>query len=116
MAFNQAFIPQGPSYARSITAAQVNALSPVGFTAGGSCYRIFNSGTVPVAFLPFLAASGTPVLTFPVDGAPPTGQLGTVIAPGAVEVIQGPANADSFAAIGQGAGPSIIFVSRGDGV
>lgn len=104
------------SYARSITAAQVNAVKPTGLAQGGAQWRVYNSGAVPVLFLPFLNSAGVPVMTFPVDGAPPTGQLGTVIAPGAVEIISGFANADSFGAIGQTAGPSIIYVQRGEGI
>ena len=115
MSYPTPFTPQGLTYARSITAAQVNAVSPTGFASGGNALRVYNSGTVGVAVIAYQASQGTPTLVFPVDGAPPTGEPGTVIAPGAVEVFCIPANADSFAAIGLSAGPSIIYVQRGDG-
>lgn len=104
------------AYARSITAAQVNAVQPAGFVTGGISVLITNKGPADVLFAAYLNANGAPTLVFPVDGAPPTGQPGTVVPAGATMVIAIPANADSFAAIGSAAGPSLIYVQRGDGV
>lgn len=109
------------TYARSITAAQVNALKPAGFTQGGREMLVWNSGTVAVmvaAYNSTLAAGqgGTPTMVFPVDGAPPTGEPGTIVPPGAIMVIGIRSDADSFAAIGAAAGPSVIYVQRGEGL
>ena len=111
-----AFTPQGLSYARSITASQVNAVQPTGFASGGNSCQVYNGGSVAICFLAYANAAGTPTLVFPVDGAPPTGEPGTVVAPGVTIVLQIPANADSFAAIGSAAGPSLIYVQRGEGL
>lgn len=109
------------TYARSITAAQVNAIKPVGFTQGGREMLVYNSGAVAVmvaAFNSTLAAGqgGQPTMVFPADGAPPTGQPGTIVPPGGYVVIGIRSDADSFCAIGQAAGPSLIFVQRGEGL
>jgi hypothetical protein len=103
------------AYARSITASQVNAVQPAGFAQGGGYVLVFNAGPAHVLFAAYTNANGAPTLAFPVDGAPPTGQPGTVIPAGAQEVIGIPANADSFAAIGSAAGPTLIYVQRGEG-
>jgi hypothetical protein len=113
---NTAFQPQGLSYALSVAATQANATTPVGFTAGGNAMQIYNSGTNPVCVIAYQNSLGVPTLVFPVTGAPPVGEPGTVVAPGATIVFQIPANADSFSAIGLVAGPSIIYVQRGEGI
>jgi len=89
------------------------------FGAGECSCRVFNSSTtVTIAFqaYSFAITGADPSLTFPVDGAPPTGQPVIIIAPGATAFFDIPANADSFAAIGSAAGPTIIYVQRGTGV
>lgn len=111
-------------YARSIPATQANAIQPVGFANGGGQCSVYNSGATDVMIAFWLHADGDPTLTFPVDGAPPTGQgagtpahgaSATIVPKGARIQISIPVNADSFGAIGSAAGPSIIYVQRGDG-
>lgn len=109
------------TYARSITNAQVNAVTPTGFAQGGREMLVYNSGATPVMVVAYnskLAAGqgGTPTLVFPVDGTPPTGQPGTIVPPGDIMVIGIRSDADSFAAIGLAAGPSLIYVQRGEGL
>ena len=109
------------TYARSITAAQVNAVKPAGFTQGGREMLVYNSGAVAVmvaAYNSTLSAGqgGTPTLVFPLDGSPPIGQPGTIVPPGVAMIIGIRSDADSFAAIGQSAGPTIIYVQRGEGL
>ena len=103
-------------YARSITASQVNAVTPAGFAQGGISCSVYNSGPNDVLFAAYNNAAGTPTLTFPVDAGPPVGQTGQVIPKGTRVVISIPANADSFAAIGSAAGPALIYVQRGEGM
>lgn len=112
----EAFTPQGLTYARSVGNTQVNAVQPVGFASGGKTALIYNSGATDILILFYANAAGTPTLTFPVDGAPPTGQAGTVIEKGTTQSLNIPANADSFACIGSAAGPGIIYVQRGEGL
>lgn len=110
---------QGFTYARSITASTVAARQPVGFEIGEGTVRVTNSSaTVYIAFMAysFAVAGADPTLTFPVDGSPPVGQSVTIIGPGQTAFFDIPANADSFAAIGSAAGPSVIYVQRGAGV
>lgn len=108
-------------YARSITASQINAIQPVGFANGGGQCKIYNSGATDVLVAFWAHANGDPTLVFPVDGAPPTGQGAgnlttvTVVPKGVEKQISIPLSADSFGGIGSGAGPSIIYVQRGDG-
>jgi len=104
------------TYARSITAAQVNATTPVGFASGGTACAVYNSGPNDVLFAAYLNSAGAPTLVFPVDAGPPAGSVGHVVPKGARVVIQIPANADSFAAIGSAAGPALIYVQRGEGL
>lgn len=118
---------QNKVYARSITASQVNAIQPAGFSTGDGQVKIYNSGTVDVLVAFWNHGDGDPALTFPVDGAPPVGQgagqpgtqvhgaTATVVPKGVEKQISIPVNADSFGAIGQGAGPSVIYVQRGTG-
>lgn len=119
------------TYALSVPNTQVNAQQPVGFAGGGGTVRIVNAGTTDIfiVFFSYAQAGNTlPVLTFPVSGSPPTGQPGTfaaqqvgvmvaaVGASGAQPMyVDIPATADSFSAIGGAAGPSIIYVQRGEG-
>lgn len=98
------------TYALSVTGSNSQATTPSGFSSGGTACRIYNSGTVAVQIV-FGIGAQTAVLS--IAGTP---QSGYVIAPGAVEVVGIPANADSFAAIGAGAGPSLVYVTRGDGL
>lgn len=98
------------TFALSVTGSNSQATTPAGFSSGGVAGRIYNSGSVAVQIV-FGIGAQTAVLSVP--GTP---QPGYVIAPGAVEVVGIPANADSFAAIGTGAGPSVIYVTRGDGL
>jgi hypothetical protein len=109
---------QPSSYARSIGAASVAARQPVGFAAGGPTVRVTNtSTTVYIAFAAynFALLQGDPTLVFPADGAPPVGQPVTVIGPGQTVFFDIAANSDSFAAIGNAAGPTVIIVQRGEG-
>jgi len=117
--------PQGLAFSRSVTAVTTLATQPVGFAQGGNSYRVINTGAVSIliVFYNFTlgtpgvnAAGANPTLVFPIDGNPPVGQVGVVIPPGADEIVQGVANADSFAAIGSAAGPTLIFVQRGEGI
>jgi hypothetical protein len=122
-----------PVFALSVGVAQVNATSPVSFQAGGGTCRIVNSGatSILVTFYNNASNGGPPVLTFPVTGAPPVGQpaisaiagpyTSTLIVPGAagslgsVNYVDVPGNCDSFSAIGSAAGPSIIYLQKGEG-
>lgn len=116
---------QNLAYARSIGVATVTAVQPVGFAKGGDQCKIYNSGAVDVLFVAYSHSAGDPTLTFPVDGSPPVGQgigatgrndfVATIVPKGVEKQITIPATADSFAAIGQAAGPTIIYVQRGDG-
>lgn len=115
MAQQSAWKPSGKTYARSITASQVNATTPAEFSGGGPVARVYNSGTVPVMVAFYANANGAPTLVFPVDAAPPVGEPGVVVPAGATVFVDGVASADSFAAIGQAAGPSVIYVQKGDG-
>lgn len=112
------------AYARSVPNTQVNAIQPAGFVNGGDQAKVYNSGATDVLVCFYSHSLGEPVLTFPVDGAPPVGQGGgtgrkdvsvTIVPKGAEKQVSIPASADSFAAIGSAAGPSIIYVQRGDG-
>ncbi len=96
--------------ALSVTASNSQATTPTGFKQGGTACRIYNSGSTAVCVV-FGVGAQTAVL--PVAGTP---SAGYVIAPGAVEIVSIPANSDSFAAIGTAAGPSVIYVLRGDGL
>lgn len=108
-------------YARSITASQVNAIQPVGFSNGGGQVKVYNSGSTDVLVAFWAHANGDPTLTFPVDAAPPVGSgagtqaVATIVPKGVEKQISIPISADSFGAIGSGAGPGIIYVQRGDG-
>lgn len=102
-------------YALSVGAAQADATSPVGFVNGGGQYVVYNSGATDVLVAFYKNANGKPTLTFPVSGAPPVGEAGTIIPKGDRVQVSGPIDADSFSAIGSAAGPSIIYVQRGDG-
>lgn len=105
-------------YARSITAATVAARQPVGFSTGGSCAWVYNSSTtlfLLVTFYNFALLGTDPTLTFPVDGGPPTGQPGILIPPNAARFVDNVGAADSFAAIASAAGPTLIYVQRGEG-
>lgn len=105
-------------YARSITASQVNSVSPLLFANGGAYARVYNSGATDILFQAYRTGAGTPSLAFPVDAAPPvaTSPGAVVIKAGETRVFGIPADADSFAAIGSAAGPGVIYVQRGDGV
>lgn len=112
-------------FARSIPATQANAIQPAGFASGGGQCKIYNSGATDILVAFWKHADGDPSLTFPVDGAPPTGQgagspvdgqaVVTIVPKGVEKQISIPLGADSFGAIGSAAGPSIIYVQRGDG-
>jgi|SRR6185437_4886998 len=115
MSTQAAWKPAGLTYARSITASQVNATTPTGFAGGGPVARVYNAGTVAVMVAFYVNANGAPTLAFPVDAAPPVGEPGTLVPPGTTVFVDGVAAADSFAAIGAAAGPSLIYVQKGDG-
>lgn len=116
---------QNAVYARSITASTVTAVQPVGFANGGNQAKVYNaSSTVAVLVCFYSHAAGDPTLTFPVDGTPPAGSKAgaarpdaavTIVPPLAEKQISIPIGADSFAAIGAAAGPSLVYVQRGDG-
>jgi D-tyrosyl-tRNA(Tyr) deacylase len=114
---------QSPVYALSVGSTQATATTPTSFNNGGDQAKIYNSGSTIVLVSFYSNASGTPTLTFPVTGSPPTGQnagkrpdaVTTLVAPGAEKQISIPATADSFTAIGSATGPSVIYVQRGDG-
>lgn len=102
-------------YALSVGATQADAVNPIGFSQGGSQFSIYNSGSTDV-FVQFYVGATPPTLTFPVTGSPPVGQgPGVVVPKGARIQVSARADATSFSAIGQAAGPSIIYVQRGDG-
>ena len=116
---------QNKVYARSITASQVNAITPTGFANGGNQVKIANAGTLAVLVAFWKHSDGDPTLTFPADGSPPTGQnagapvdgvaCATLVLPGQEKQISIPLGVDSFGAIGSAAGPTLIYVQRGDG-
>lgn len=114
------FTPTGLSYARSITASTVASRQPTGLASFGPAqYLVDNSSAsvlVCILFYNFAQTAADPTLTFPVDGAPPTGQRGTVILPGQSKIISVNESVDSFVAIGSAAGPTIIYVQRGEGL
>lgn len=98
------------TFALSVTGSNTQATTPAGFASGGIAVRIYNSGSVAVQVV-FGTGAQTAALSIPGTPAP-----GYIIAAGSVEVVCIPATADSFAAIGTGAGPSVIYVTRGDGL
>lgn len=100
------------AYALSVTNASVAATLPVGFVGGGGVARVSNSGASNV-FVVFGVGVQTAVL--PATGAPPVGQAGFMCLKGNTTYVDIPANCDSFAAIGDAAGPSVIYVHRGEG-
>ena len=111
-------------FALSVAATHIDATQPVGFAHGGDQLKIYNSGTTDVLVAVYSNSAGAPTLAFPVSGAPPVGVNGgsgrtdivvTMVPTGAEKQISMPATADSFAAIGSAAGPSIIYLQRGDG-
>lgn len=114
-------------FALSIGATQVDATVPVGFAGGGGQVKISNSGATDILIAFYKNADTKPTLTFPVTGAPPVGQGGqttsyadgqfcaTLVLHGTEKQISVPLACDSFSAIGSAAGPSIIYVQRGDG-
>lgn len=112
MAYAGSFKPTGLTYALSVPATTAPATLPVGFASGGSTARIVNSGTTNV-FVVF--GTGAQVAVLPASGAPPTGQSGVMVKGSSVAYIDGVGAADSFAGIGDAAGPSIIYVQKGDG-
>ena len=115
---------QNAVFALSVAATQVDATQPVGFAQGGDQLKVYNSGTTDVLVAVYSNSAGAPTLSFPASGAPPAGVNGgggrtdivvTMVPKGAEKQISMPATADSFAAIGSAAGPSIIYLQRGDG-
>lgn len=101
------------TYALSVGAATTPATVPTGFSSGGGVARIVNTGATNVQVV---FGVGVQTAVLPVTGAPPTGQAGVMVKAGSPGTyIDIPANADSFAAIGDAAGPSIIYVQRGEG-
>lgn len=113
-------------YALSVANAQITATTPVGFNKGGNQVKIANSGTTAVFIVFYKNADGAPTLTFPVSGTPPVGEgsslspvdgqtCATIVLGGQEKQISIPIGCDSFAAFGAAAGPSIIYVQRGDG-
>lgn len=104
--------PSGLTYALSVGATTTPATTPTGFSSGGGTVRVVNSGATNV-FVAFGTGAQTAVL--PASGAPPTGQNGVMCKSGSVTYFDAPATADSFAAIGDAAGPGIIYVQRGEG-
>lgn len=98
------------TYALSVSNANSQATTPTGFTQGGAAVQIYNSGATDVQVV---FGVGAQTAVFPTPGSP---QAGYTIPSKAVIVVAIPANSDSFAAIGSAAGPSIIYVTRGDGV
>lgn len=98
------------TFALSVAATNSQATLPAGFTQGGAAAQIYNSGANAVHIV---FGVGAQVAVLPVPGTP---QPGYTIAPGATMVVGIPANADSFAAIGTAAGPSVVYVTRGDGL
>lgn len=98
------------TFATSIGAISVASTTPAGFTSGGGTVRIINSGTTNVQIV---FGVGAQVATLPIAGTP---AAGTMVRGGApATYIDIPANADSFAAIGDAAGPSILYIQRGEG-
>jgi hypothetical protein len=123
MAYASAFKPNTLTYALSVANSNTPARQPVGFN-GGQVARVYNSGATDVAIAFYSFANGTPglnlagadpTLVFPVTGSPPTGQPSTVVAKGTVAFIDGVGASDSFVAFGSAAGPSIVYVTKGDG-
>jgi len=102
-------------YALSVGSTQVDATTPAGFNNGGNQAVVYNSGSTDVLVAFYKNSAGVPTLTFPTSGSPPVGESGTVVPKGARVQVSIDFNADSFAAIGSAAGPSIIYVQRGDG-
>jgi hypothetical protein len=100
----------GLTYVLSVTASNSQATLPTGFASGGLSARIFNFGAAAVQIV---FGIGAQVAVLSTAGTP---QPGYVIAPNAVEVVGIPATCDSFAAIGTAAGPSVVYVTRGDGL
>ena len=100
----------------AIGVASVPATLPVGFIGGGSVARIVNSGPATDADVFVVFGTGAQTAVFPVTGAPPVGQGPGVLAKAnATTYYDLPAQADSFAAIALAAGPSTIYVTRGEG-
>lgn len=105
----------------SVGSAQADATTPAGFGNGGDQCKVYNSGSTDVLVCFYTNAKGKPTLTFPAGGTPSNAGAArpdasvTVVPKGVEKQISIPATADSFSAIGSAAGPSIIYVQRGDG-
>lgn len=113
MAAPGSFRPSGAlTYALSVGNVTAPATTPTGFVGGGSVARVVNSGATNVQII---FGVGVQTAVLPVTGAPPTGQPGTMCKSGSTTYIDLPAQSDSFAAIGDAAGPSVIYVQRGEG-
>lgn len=120
---------QNLAYALSVPATQADATTPAGFAGGGDQVSIYNSGATDVLVAFYKNASGKPTLVFPVTGSPPTGEgagaptsptlaegrTAVVVPKGARIQVSVGILVDSFSAIGSAAGPSIVYVQRGDG-
>lgn len=103
-------------YALSVGSSQVDATKPTGFAVSANQFMVYNSGSTDVLVYAYkYNGTANPTLTFPTSGSPPTGRTGTIVPAGKRILVSGPTDADSFSAIGSGAGPSIIYVQRGDG-
>lgn len=110
--YSSSWRPTGATYALSVAAASVAATTPAGFANGGSTVRVVNAGATNV-FMVFGSGAQTAVL--PVTGAPPVGVSGVMCPAGKTSYFDIPQSADSYAAIGDGAGPSLVYVQRGEG-
>lgn len=112
---------QSPVFPLSVGSAQADATTPAGFTNGGDQGKVYNSGSTDVFVCFYSNSKGKPALTFPVSptaqnaGASRPDAAVTIVPKGVEKQISIPATADSFSAIGSAAGPSIIYVQRGDG-
>lgn len=110
-------------YARSVAAANVASRQPGGFAGGGPVAKVQNRGAtdVLITFYSFATLSADPTTAFPVDGSPPVGtgggnsQVSALVPAGGTVFVDGVGQSDSFTAIGAAAGPSLIYVQRGEG-
>lgn len=100
-------------YRPGLNSARVDATAasvPVALPGGGGTLEIVNTSATLFVFCVTGVGAQTAVLITTGN----TG-LGWVVPPMGTKRVRIPPNHDSFAAIGSGAGPTAVFINRGDG-
>lgn len=105
----EAYKPGVNSARVDATAASVGVAIPGG--GGGNVLEIVNTSATLFVFCVTGVGAQTAVLITSTQTGP-----GWAVAPLGTKRIRIPSGHDSFAAIGSGAGPTAVFITRGDGI